>query len=703
VMDHFSVEALDTYLSRFDQAFRDNGDDYQIRAFFNDSYEVYGSDWTPDFVAQFLARRGYDITDYLEALHGEGDPEGVARVKADYRLTVSELLLEVTNRWKNWAHQRQALARNQAHGSPGNLIDLYAAVDIPETEIFRYSQFELPGLDYPHLPEGMDAPNYFVMKFASSAANLMGRPLVSSESFTWLRDHFQTALFHAKPEVDKLFTAGINHLFYHGSTYSPREEAWPGWLFYASSHLNPTNAWWKDLKNFNQYVASCQSLLQASKPDNDILLYWPVSDLWSGVYPELDPQPFSTFTMHNPDKWLYPTSFYKTAEYLASRGYTFDYISDAILQRIEMGKEDLVVAGSRYKAIVVPSCTYMPFATLHQLAQLEKSGATVIFMDRLPERVPGLASHWEFGHRFQVLLQRQPFKHITPLSDPGKLEQVLAGREVRREAMGQHGLRFLRKKNPEGHLYFITNLSATPVDAWLPVAVPATGSLLLDPMHGKSGVAAVRRNGQGQQEVWLQLQPGESRILRTSASSFAAPPWKYYQAAGQPVALQGEWQLKFLEGGPELPQETTLRDLVSWTETGDPQARHFSGTAVYTLTFDRPEQQAEGYLLQFDQIAASAQVWVNGAYAGALVALPWQLDLGGKLKKKKNTLRIEVTNLDANRIIHLDQTDPSWKKFTDINIVDINYKPFDASKNEPLPSGLIGQVRLVPVKYRKER
>ena len=27
-------------------------------------------------------------------------------------------------------------ARNQAHGAPGNLLDLYAAADIPETESF---------------------------------------------------------------------------------------------------------------------------------------------------------------------------------------------------------------------------------------------------------------------------------------------------------------------------------------------------------------------------------------------------------------------------------------------------------------------------------------------------------------------------------------------------------------------------------------
>ena len=35
-----------------------------------------------------------------------------------------------------WSHERGALMREQAHGSPANLLDLYAAADIPETEIF---------------------------------------------------------------------------------------------------------------------------------------------------------------------------------------------------------------------------------------------------------------------------------------------------------------------------------------------------------------------------------------------------------------------------------------------------------------------------------------------------------------------------------------------------------------------------------------
>ena len=80
--------------------------------------------------------------------------------------------------------------------------------------------------------------------------------------------------------LDDLFLTGVNHVFYHGWCYSPDEAPWPGWLFYASYEMNPRNSVWKDVPALNAYVARCQSILQSGRPDNDILLYWPLYDLW---------------------------------------------------------------------------------------------------------------------------------------------------------------------------------------------------------------------------------------------------------------------------------------------------------------------------------------------------------------------------------------------------------------------------------------
>jgi len=58
---------------------------------------------------------------------------------------------------------------------------------------------------------------------------------------------------------------------------------------------------------------------------------------------------------------------------------------------------------------------------------------------------------------------------------------------------------------------------------------------------------------------------------------------------------------------------------------------------------------------------------------------------------------VEVTNVAANRIRDLDQRGVEWKKFYDINFVNIDYETFDASKWKVMPAGLTGQVFITPM------
>ena len=261
VIDHFSGKAINDYLNHFDDAFKGYDVSY-LRGYFNDSYEVDDargqSCWTPDFFDEFKTRRGYDLRLNLPALFQKDNPEKNLRVLCDYRQTISDLILDkFTTGWTDWAHKQGKITRDQAHGSPGNILDLYAATDIPETE-------------------GTDILR---MKFGTSAANVSGKKFASSESATWLGEHFSVTLGEVKKAVNQYFIAGVNHIFYHGTCYSPENEPWPGFLFYAAVEFTPANSFWNDFSALNNYVARVQSFLQSSKPDNDILFYFPILNL----------------------------------------------------------------------------------------------------------------------------------------------------------------------------------------------------------------------------------------------------------------------------------------------------------------------------------------------------------------------------------------------------------------------------------------
>lgn len=710
----FSYISLKNYLKRFDDVFA-GYKGRPVRSFFHDSYE-YNGNWTNDMFEQFEARRGYDLRRYLSALENKGPEDFVARVNCDYRETISELLLEkFITPWVNWCHQKGSIARNQAHGSPGNIIDLYAAVDIPETETFGSSRFDIPGLRRDSELCG-DIPDPLMFKFASSGAHLTGKKLISSESCTWLGEHFKVSLSQIKPEIDQLLVGGINHIFYHGSTYSPVGEQWPGWLFFASTHFDPINSLWRDFPELNAYIARCQSFLQDGRPDDDVLVYFPVYDLWHHKarykwrmrgFRRLFP-----LQVHNIGNWFYGSTFHNVAKFLQDKGYTFDYISDRLLTEAKVSSGDIQMADVKYRVVVIPKTRFIPLGTLEKLVGMAKAGATVIVHGDLPADVPGWGDLENRRRLFRdILLEIKPQDSRYPRisqANIGKgrfligenLEQMLELADIAREPIvDTDGIRLIRRMHPEGRHYFITNLGRHNIDGWITLGVTAKSVIIFDPLSDRCGLAAVQETKTGTTQVYLQLHPGQSCILRTfSSRKIVGPKWTYLEPTGEPYKIKGTWKVSFIEGGPKLPVDFKTKTLASWIQQEDTEAKRFAGTARYEIVFDVPSFEADDWVLDLGRVCESARVRLNGNNVGTLFSIPFKIAVGRFLRKGKNTLEVEVTNLSANRIADMDRRKVYWKKFYRTNFVNLRYEQFDASNWPPMDSGLLGPVHLVPSK-----
>lgn len=249
----------------------------------------------------------------------------------------------------------------------------------------------------------------------------------------------------------------------------------------------------------------------------------------------------------------------------------------------------------------------------------------------------------------------------------------------------------------DDYWYFIANHTEKPVDDWVCIGAPCGGATLFDPMSGQSGTLASRRRD-GKAEIYLQLDSGCSVFVRADAVPQSAAAWPYFRQAGDGVPLTGTWSIEFIDGGPAIPESYRTDQLSSWTDAPDEKAQAFAGTARYTLEFPCPTLPAEDWLLDLGDVRESARVMLNGKELGTLVALPFRIRLGALLQAGINRLEIEVTNLSANRVRDLDRRNVDWKIMKDINIVNVNYKPFDASQWQIEPSGLLGPVRLIPLR-----
>ena len=160
--------------------------------------------------------------------------------------------------------------------------------------------------------------------------------------------------------------------------------------------------------------------------------------------------------------------------------------------------------------------------------------------------------------------------------------------------------------------------------------------------------------------------------------------------------LDEPWRLSFVESAPVVEKSFVLDSLCTWESLGDPAAAVTMGTGAYvtnvTLT---PGEATSRWEIELGDVRESARVYVNGTFIGCAWAAPFRLDCGTALKEGNNEIRIDVTNLPANRISDMDRRGVRWRIFKDINMVDINYKPSDYSSWAPVPSGLNSPVSLV--------
>lgn len=638
VIDHFDSTAVAHYLQHIEKAFVESGTPFP-HTFFNDSYEVYGANWTPSLLDEFARRRGYRLEDKLEQLV-DGDPQ----VVSDYRETLADMLLNnFTRQWTSWAHRHGAITRNQAHGSPANLIDCYAAVDIPEIEGFGLTDFGIRGL---RRDEGNTRPNFSdlsMLKYAPSAAHVTGKRYTSSETFTWLTEHFRTSLSQMKPDLDLMFCAGVNHMFFHGTAYSPNDAPWPGWRFYASVDMSPNNSIWRDAPSLMAYITRCQTYLQWGEPDNDFLVYLPVRDMWRNDTKHW----LMMFDIHSMDKKA--PDFIRTILDIDKAGFDCDYISDNLLLATSL-RDGVVTtqAGTRYKGIIIPEGCVMPKEVSAHVEALRRSGANVIH----------------------------------------GCDKAAMAKAAKPEGMkNELGLKIIRRANDYGHHYFIANLTDHDIHASVPLAVAEKYAMWYNPMTDVYTKARLDDDG-----LQVNLLSGESRILICSDTDALYPndvaEDTFRDTDGEIDLTENKWTLSFIDEQPKVGRTYRLDRLQTWETLGD-SAAVTMGTGVYETVVKLSAADARRHWsIDLGDVRESARVYINDEYIGCAWAVPFVLDCKNTLRRGKNTIRIEVTNLPANRIAHLDRHGVKWRKMKEINVVDINYKRTTYDNWTPVPSGV---------------
>jgi hypothetical protein len=659
VLDHLQRAAFDAHAARVGDAALPHWQVYAgttWRSIFIDSLEIPADLlWTADFRVEFQRRRGYDPRPHLPLMLQPGwrncfqarngaplfdDIDVGPRVRHDYRLTVSELMIErLYAPMSAWAGEHGLQAKVQAHGAPVDWLQAYGVAGIPETE-------DLAGGAAPHF-----------LRVARSAAHIYGRALVTGEAFCWLLEGFAVTPQKVRERADAFYAAGIQQLVGHGA--SARMTGWTGghpWYPFEAMEigtpLDDANPWWAFARPLTDYMARNQVLLQRGRANVPVAVLAPL-DLFAFT---------SAAERMTPPPWH---------DALQDAGYDWDWINDhgLLASRLEAGAL-VTPGGHRYRALLLHDLPALRAEVAEWVAACAEAGVTVWACGRVPAREAGFKDAAARDQRVQRAIR------VARLVAPSALGRALRAADVppTLPLPAGHGCSFHVRDDGEQQWVLLRNASATAqTPSW-----PLGTGLAAEIWDAWSGEV------HGMKTAEIQLPAGTSRWLRIAPASDCRAP-RAATPAGAPVLvreLRGPWQVSADGvglGGRRIRFDAswdTLADLRNLSDLAD-----FAGLLRYTLQFELTAKDLAAGALTLDLGTAfdALSLQVNGDTPWMRSEGPFVFDVTRRLQAGTNTLTIVVANVPENA--HRDPTRPGGL-------------PLPGRRLTRLPTGLIGPVRL---------
>ena len=106
------------------------------------------------------------------------------------------------------------------------------------------------------------------------------------------------------------------------------------------------------------------------------------------------------------------------------------------------------------------------------------------------------------------------------------IKKELSNSGIIAEGFPEKGVSFIRKRSGDHTLYFVTNLSSSGCSGWVAMSIMAGSIEIYNPINGRKGLAEIRPGKLGT-DIYLQLAPGESRILTCMPDQSDLQSWTY--------------------------------------------------------------------------------------------------------------------------------------------------------------------------------
>lgn len=631
-----------------------------------DSYETGSQNWTDEFIELFTKRYGYSPLPYLPVMKGVvvDNKDCSDRFLWDLRRFVADCVAyDYVGGLRDWAHRHGLTTwlENYGHwGFPAEFLQYGGQSDEISGEF--WSEGSLGDIEN---------------RAASSCGHIYGKRKIWAESCTSGGPVFSRYPQIMKQRVDRFFTEGINATLLHLYIHQAYEDKEPGLAAWFGNEFNRKNTWFYQMDVFADYLKRCNFMLQQGRYVADVA-YFIGEDV-----------PKMTGVCDPP----------------LPKGYSFDYINAEVLMKYATVREGKLVldSGMEYRVLVLPKQETMRPELLVKLKEMVMEGLTIL--GPAPRRSPSMEGYPEADKKLEeIALQMWRPTEKTQAYMLGKgivyedgcsLAEIFENMQLTPDfkvSEADSSLLFIHRTLEDADIYFLSNsseekITVAPIfriydkqpEAWN----PQTSEIRVLPEFSQVAEGI---------KVPLVLEPLES-IFVIFKEKPCCEVGNNYPKKVCLRTLEGPWNLAF-NSEKRGPSEIIVLDkLEDWSKNEDERIKYYSGSVMYTHTFDLERMPADEVYIDLGKVMVMARVWLNGEYVGGVWTYPHRLNIKKYLRKGENELQIEVVNNWKNRLIG-DFSLPKEDRRTWTN-------QSIWTENSPLqPSGLLGPVEIQSYKYR---
>jgi hypothetical protein len=416
--------------------------------------------------------------------------------------------------------------------------------------------------------------------------------------------------------------------------------------------------------------------------------------------------------MADPGKWIDPM-----------RGYSYDsFNKDALLNLTKVDDGRIVLpGGASYGLLVIPGKMKMSpdggecmsLEVAKKLLDLANEGATLILSHK-PVQTLGWQNSGEADRRLKLVIDELFSGKSTTIADPsggqftcwrrGKGRIVLGPYQAETfdklgiprdfSARGERGsqagsVAWNHRREGRQEIYFVANQLDQSRTLELTFRVQGKVPELYDPVTNETRRCSQWQSTDGLTKFSYRFEPNESLFVLFNEGGLSSGSGKNWTETVNEMTISGDWTVQFdpAFGGPDQP--VLFNGLTDWSTNSDERIRYYSGTAIYSKSFqwEKNGTDKEALWLELGSFANIAEVKLNDLACGASWTAPFRIRIDRALKQGENTLEIAVTNTWANRLMG-DHKLPEGKRIT------WTTAPYRLEGKPMLPAGLLGPVAI---------